>query len=229
MVSGQEQQAQKLLSEAIYQEEINGKLEEAIKTYQTIVKQYPDNREVSAEALLHLGICYEKLGLDKARQTYRDVISRYSEQEDKVAMARDRISRLDAYNAELIARAEEHFKKGNELFKRWEYESAIKEYENAIQSGPNTQLALNARYCIGQSWFRAGKYDAALATFTKLIEENPKSNIAPVTELMVAQVKHVMETIKTNDMKKYSPDENTIVDPETGINLQENQNICREK
>jgi TolA-binding protein len=217
LVSGQEQQAQKLLSEAIYQEEINGKLDEAIKTYQTIVKQYTENREVCAEAMLHLGICYEKLGLDQARQTYRDVITKYSEQADKVAMARDRISHLDAYNSELNAKAEQNFKSGNELFKRWDYESAIKEYENAIKSVPNTQLALNARYCIGQSWFRAGKYDAALATFTKLIEENPKSNIAPVTELMVAQVKQTIEKNNNTSIIKDYSDENTIVDPETGI------------
>ena len=72
MASGQEQQAQKLLSEAIYQEEVNGDLDEAIKTYQLILNKYPDNRKVSAEALLHLGMCYEKLGLDQARQTYTD-------------------------------------------------------------------------------------------------------------------------------------------------------------
>ena len=216
MASGQEQQAQKLLSKAIYQEEINGKLDEAIKTYQTIVKQYPDNREVCAEAMLHLGICYEKLGLDQARQTYRDVISKYSEQADKVAMARDRISRLDAFTSELIAKAEEHFRKGNELFKSWEYESAIKEYENAIKSGPNTQLALNAQYCIGQSWFKAGKYDNALATFTRLIEENPKSNISPVTELMVAQVQNAIGNDKSRVM--YNPqNETAIIDPKTGI------------
>ena len=166
---------------------------------------------------MHLGICYEKLGLDQARQTYRDVISKYSDQADKVAMAQDRISRLDAYTAELIAQAEEHFKKGNELFKRWEYESAIKEYENAIKSGPNTQLALNAQYCIGQSWYRAGKYDIALATFTKLIEDNPESSIAPVSELMVTQVKHVMENTSNQNMVKYDTDVNNIVDPENGI------------
>ena len=62
MVTGQEQQAGKLLSQAIYQEEVNGELDEAIKTYQLIVQQYPANRKVSAEALLHLGICYEKIG-----------------------------------------------------------------------------------------------------------------------------------------------------------------------
>jgi len=211
------QTAEELLPKAIQQEEVKGELYDAIKTYQLILDQYPGNREICAEALLHLGICYEKLGLDQARQTYRQVISKYPEQGSKVAMARDRISRLDVYTVELIAKAEEHFKKGNELFKLWEYESAIKEYENAANSGPNTELALNARYCIGQSWYRAGKYDEALATFTKLIEENPKSNIAPVTELMVAQVKLAMETDKSKGMINNFPDENTIVDPETGI------------
>jgi len=211
------QTAEELLPKAIQLEEVKGDLDEAIKTYQLILNKYPDNREVCAEAMLHLGMCYEKLGLDQARQTYRDVISKYSDQADKVAIARDRISRLDVYTAELIAQAEEYFKRGNELFKRWEYESAIKEYENAIKSGPNTQLALNAQYCIGQSWFRAGNYDKALATFNKLIEENPNSNIAPVTELMVAQVKQTIEkNNNTSEIKDYS-DENTIVDPKTGI------------
>ena len=66
LVTGQEQQAGKLLSQAIYQEEVNGELDEAIKTYQLIVQQYPDNRKISAEALLHLGICYEKIGMPQA-------------------------------------------------------------------------------------------------------------------------------------------------------------------
>jgi len=211
------QTAEELLPKAIQLEEVKGELYEAIETYRLILDEYPDNREVCAEALLHLGICYEKLGLDQARQTYRQVISKYPEQQDKTALARDRISRLDVYTAELLAKAEEHLTKGNELFKRWEYEAAIKEYENAIESGPNTQLALNARYCIGQSWFRAGKYDAALATFTKLIEENPKSNIAPVTELMVAQVKHAMEGNKNTELLKNQSDESIIIDPKTGI------------
>ena len=211
------QTAEELLPKAIQLEEVKGDLDNAIKTYQLILDKYPDNREVCAEAILHLGICYEKLGLDLARQTYRDVISKYSEQSDKVAMARKRISALDAYNAELLAKAEQHFKRGNELFKRWEYEAAIQEYENAVKSGPNTQLALNARYCIGQSWYRAGEYETALATFMKLIEDNPKSNIAPVTELMVAQVKHAIENKKSQATANNHPDENTIVDPETGI------------
>jgi Tol biopolymer transport system component/TolA-binding protein len=206
-----------LFEKALYAEEMKGDLVEAVKLYQQVLKENPGNRQASARALLHIGMCYEKLGSEQARQAYRDVISKYSEQAKEVSMARERITRLEAFTAELTREAEKHMKNGNELFKIWEYESAVKEYENAIKLRPNTSLALNAQYCIGQSWFRAGKYETALATFTKLIEENPESNIAPVTELMVAQVKQTMEKNDNASMMQDYSGENTIVDPGTGI------------
>ena len=216
-ISNAQKVSNQLFEKALYAEEMKGDLVEAVKLYQQVLKENPGNRQASARALLHIGMCYEKLGSEQARQAYRDVISKYSEQAKEVSMARERITRLEAFTAELTREAEKHMKNGNELFKRWEYESAIKEYENAVKLRPNTLLALNSRYCIGQSWFRAGKYDTALATFTKLIEENPESNIAPVTELMVAQVQHAMENDKNQVLAENAPDENTIVDPETGI------------
>jgi Tol biopolymer transport system component/TolA-binding protein len=216
-ISSSQQAASQLFEKALYAEEIKGDLAEAVKIYQQVLKENPGNRQESARALLHIGICYEKLGSEQARQAYQDVIGKYSDQAKEVSMAKERINRLEAFTAELNREAEKHMKNGNELFKRWEYESAVKEYENAIKLGPNTQLALNARYCIGQSWFRAGKYDAALATFTKLIEENPQNNIAPVTELMVTQVKYALENKKSESMIQNYSGENTIIDPKTGI------------
>jgi Tol biopolymer transport system component len=94
MVSGQEQQAQKLLSEAIYQEEVKGDLDNAIKTYQLILSKYPDNRKVSAEVLLHLGMCYEKLGNQEAVKTYKRLVNNFPEQKNQVAVARERLTRL---------------------------------------------------------------------------------------------------------------------------------------
>jgi Tol biopolymer transport system component/outer membrane protein assembly factor BamD (BamD/ComL family) len=209
--------SEQLFEKALYAEEMKGDLGEAVKIYQQVLKENPGNRQVSARALLHIGMCYEKLGSELAHQAYQDVINKYSEQAKEVSMARERITRLETFTAELSREAEKHMKNGNELFKRWEYESAVKEYENAIKLRPNTSLALNAQYCVGQSWFRAGKYDAALVTFTKLIEENPESNIAPVTELMVAQVKNAMRNDISQEKKSNSPDENIIIDQETGI------------
>ena len=94
VASGQEQQARKLLSEAVYQEEINGDLDEAIEIYQKVINQFHDNREISAEALLHLGMCYEKLGNQEALKTYRQLVNNYPEQTNKVTIAKERLARL---------------------------------------------------------------------------------------------------------------------------------------
>jgi len=94
ILQGQEQQAQQLLSEAIYQEEVNGELDEAITSYHFIIKQYPENRKVAAEALLHLGLCYEKKGMQEAGPAYRQLIEDYPDQKKEVATAKERLSKF---------------------------------------------------------------------------------------------------------------------------------------
>jgi len=212
-----QQSAKELYEAALFKKDADGDMLGAIKLFNEIVEQYPNNRNIAAKALLSMGMCYEKLGMTQALNKYQDVINKYPEQRDEVNAAKERLSYLEAYAANLSKQAEQHLNEGNKLFSRWEYESAIEEYKNAVNLNPNSLLALNARYRIGQSWFRAGKYDAALATFKKLMEENPESNIAPVTELMVAQVQHVMENSKPKVRSDFSEDENSIIDPETGI------------
>ena len=81
-VKGQEQQAQQLLSEAIYQEEVNGELEKAIELYQKIVTEFPNNRPVAAKAYFHMGMCYEKLGLHEAQKAYRALVNNYPDQQE---------------------------------------------------------------------------------------------------------------------------------------------------
>jgi Tol biopolymer transport system component/outer membrane protein assembly factor BamD (BamD/ComL family) len=209
--------AEELYEAALFKKDADGDMLGAIKLFNQIVEQYPNNRNIAAKALLSMGMCYEKLGVTQALNKYQDVINKYPEQRDEATAAKERLSYLEAYAANLSKRAEQHLNEGNKLFSRWEYESAIEEYKNAVNLNPNSPLALNARYRIGQSWFRTGKYDAALATFKKLIEENPESNIAPVTELMVAQVQNAMENSNPKVRSDFSEDENSIIDPETGI------------
>ncbi|MCJ7716871.1 MAG: tetratricopeptide repeat protein, partial [Anaerolineales bacterium] len=95
IVNGQEKQAEQLLSEAIYQEEVNGELDEAIKTYQLIIKQYPENRKVAAEAYFHLGMCYEKMGNQEAKKAYQEILQKYGEQKELVAKAQERLLKLN--------------------------------------------------------------------------------------------------------------------------------------
>jgi Tol biopolymer transport system component/TolA-binding protein len=200
-----------LFEKALYMEEVKGELQQAVDLYKEILKQNSPDREIAAKSLVHIGMCYEKMGQQQATEMYSDVIAKYPQQTDEVAFAKKRLSYLNAHTANLEKLAQKHLKNGNELFSRWEYESAIEEYRKAMEFNPNSLLALNAQYCIGQSWFRAGKHDLALETFQKLMEENPESNIAPVTELMIAQVEHEMKNNEKTGNDSYSIDENTIV------------------
>jgi len=94
LATGQEQQAGELLSKAVYEEEVNGELEKAIEGYQTIVTEFPNNRPVAAKAYFHMGMCYEKLGLQEAQKAYRAVVNNYPDQSSEVALAKERLSRL---------------------------------------------------------------------------------------------------------------------------------------
>ena len=88
------QTAEELLPKAIQLEEVKGELEQAIEVYQTIVKEFPDNRPVAAKAQFHIGLCYEKLGLKEAQKAYRAVVNNYPDQQSEVALAKERLSRL---------------------------------------------------------------------------------------------------------------------------------------
>jgi len=94
MATGQEQQAEKLLSKAVYQEEVNGNLQEAIRLYEEIVKKFPEYRSVVAKALYRNGYANEKLGNLKARQYYEKVINNYSDQPELVQLAQIRLNRM---------------------------------------------------------------------------------------------------------------------------------------
>jgi Tol biopolymer transport system component len=96
-----QQTAEELYQAGLYQEEVQGNLESAIDVYRQILESFSDNRTVGAKALLHIGLCYEKLGLREAQQAYRGVISDYPEAAQEVAVARQRLASLTEALAEL--------------------------------------------------------------------------------------------------------------------------------
>jgi len=63
----QKETAKELFERALYFEETKGDLEKAIELYSRIVKEFPDERVTAAKAQLHIGMCYEKLGLREAQ------------------------------------------------------------------------------------------------------------------------------------------------------------------
>jgi Tol biopolymer transport system component len=83
-----------LFEKAKFAMETKGDLNEAIKLFQKIIKEYPAYKEYAAKSQLKIGICYEKLGLKKSREAYRKVINNYPEYQQEVSVARQRLARL---------------------------------------------------------------------------------------------------------------------------------------
>jgi Tol biopolymer transport system component len=89
-----QQTAGELYEKALYVEVGQGNLQKAIGLYQDIVQRFPENREVAAKALLHIGLCQEKLGNQEALKAYQRLIADYPGQKEEVALAKERLAGL---------------------------------------------------------------------------------------------------------------------------------------
>jgi len=83
-----------LFQKAVTQEQAAGNLQEAIKLYQRVAKEYASNRALAAKALIQAARCYEKLGEDKGTKLYEQVARDFSDQTEQVAAARARLAAL---------------------------------------------------------------------------------------------------------------------------------------
>jgi Tol biopolymer transport system component len=100
------QSAADLFQKALTLEKAEGDLEGAIALYEKIVTK-GDDEALAAQAQLHIGICYEKLGLGKAREAYQRVIDRFPKQVEAVQTARDKLALLAALRTDKPAESRE--------------------------------------------------------------------------------------------------------------------------
>jgi Tol biopolymer transport system component len=90
----QAQNSEKLFSQGMMKEEGTGNLKEAIDTYNKIVNNVSADRTLRAKALLQVGICYEKLGNQKARKSYQKLIAEFADQSEIVAIGKEKLKGL---------------------------------------------------------------------------------------------------------------------------------------
>jgi len=105
----QQETAKELFERALYLEETKGDLEKAIGVYLRIVKEFPDERATAANAQLHIGLCYEKLGLKEAVKAFQKVVENYPEQAEAVKAAKEKLS--------IILKAQAVVEKGDKEFR----------------------------------------------------------------------------------------------------------------
>src|SRR5215510_14744112 len=77
-----------LFQKAVTQERAAGNLEEAIKLYQRVAKEFASDRALAAKALVAAARCYEKLGKDSSVKIYEQVTREFGVQREPAATAR---------------------------------------------------------------------------------------------------------------------------------------------
>ena len=83
-----------LLGQALHEEEVEGRLQNAIAIYQKVLKAPGVTRAQAGRAQFRIGACYERLGLVEARKAYEAVVANYADQADLAAQAKARLAAL---------------------------------------------------------------------------------------------------------------------------------------
>ena len=99
------QNFEKTFQQAMIQEEGEGDLEQAIILYNSIANNNSADRMLRARALFQIGLCYEKLGNQKAKNTYTKLISEYPDISEVISLAKPRLKGLKSANTIEITRA----------------------------------------------------------------------------------------------------------------------------
>jgi Tol biopolymer transport system component len=99
-------EAEVLYHRGVQLEEVKGELKEAIAVYEKLLKEFVNVRTIAAQALLRMGICYEKLGQKEAQAAYQRILRDFADQAEIVAQARVRLAALGGPRGagELVAR-----------------------------------------------------------------------------------------------------------------------------
>ena len=102
-LDAQNDAAQRLYQEGIFQMEAMGDFSAAIELFEKLVSEHPENKPLASRALLMAGRCHEKLGQEEAEKAYNRILEEYSDQREIVNEARTRLMALPQ-----LARLAEH-------------------------------------------------------------------------------------------------------------------------
>ncbi len=97
-LAAQSKSPESMLGAALHQEEVQRDIKGAIAAYKKVLAVRSLNRKIAAEALFHLGLCYQKLGDAEARQTFERLVNEFGDT-SWAAQARPKIVALTSGRA----------------------------------------------------------------------------------------------------------------------------------
>jgi tol-pal system protein YbgF len=71
------------------------------------------------------------------------------------------------------------YDKGLKLFQKGQYTPARKDFQSFLLESPNSSLADNAQYWIGECYFEENRYREAIDAYQRLLDRYPQGNKAP--------------------------------------------------
>lgn len=89
------QSYKQIYQKGLIKEEGEGLLQEAIDLYNQIVENSEADRSLQANALLHIGSCYEKLGKKQASKAYEKILEKFADQRSIATIAKTRLQKLN--------------------------------------------------------------------------------------------------------------------------------------
>ncbi len=133
------------------------------------------------------------------------------------------------HSTEASSLAEKQFAAAVALLKQENFDDAIAAYEKVIELLPESPIAQDARYWIGQTYLLMGKYDDAFSVFKKLLKDYPGSPIVPVTQLMLTRVENERKANQLKARRNAVLDQKVIVDPERGVEFRKTATLVGKK
>ncbi|MBE0680257.1 MAG: PD40 domain-containing protein [Bacteroidales bacterium] len=88
------QSPEQLYQKGLMKEEGEGALQAAIDLFSKVADNSNADKSLQAKALLHIGMCYEKMGMQEAIKAYQRLVNNYPAQKIEVSFARERLSML---------------------------------------------------------------------------------------------------------------------------------------
>jgi len=88
------QTPEQLYQKGLMKEEGEGELKDAINLYNQIAANTDADQSLRAKALLHIGLCHERMGTEEAVKAYQRLLNSFPRQKNEVAIAKERLNHL---------------------------------------------------------------------------------------------------------------------------------------
>jgi tol-pal system protein YbgF len=118
-------------------------------------------------------------GLGEQLNATNQRIERLSEQLSDLRKFVENMPKLPTFTSITPGNPDQLFAAAYGDYSRGNYELAISEFKQYVETYPSSEMADNAQYWIGECYFGQKKYDDAIAAFDKVVTDFPKGDKVP--------------------------------------------------